>query len=127
VRRAFFAIIGAAAVALSACGSITSAIPTVQVTLASGDEAFEAAYNGAANAYLANQATMPAATKAQAKALLLKALSCTGTPPICTGYVTDAHNAALAGNAALEAAAAGNVTAVATQVQGLIAGNGVTP
>lgn len=127
MRRLFFAAAGVGALVLAACGSITSTVPTVQVTLASGDEAFEAAYNGAAKAYLANQATMPAATKAQAKALLLKALSCAGAPPICTGYVTDAHNAALAGNAALEAAAAGNVNAIATQVQGLIAGNGVTP
>lgn len=100
-----------------------------QVVIASGRYAFEATYNLAANAYLADQASaspvLKGVAKAQAKGDLLAILNCHGNvdgSEVCTGYLPLARKAAKVGDETTLAAQVTQITKLAADVNTLIHG-----
>jgi hypothetical protein len=107
----------AACLALTACAAITPP-PNTQIALAKSEYALELAYSAADQAYLASEAALPVATKAQAKAILLQILDCP-TPTTCTGYLHTARTALAASDATSLAAQVGEITTLAGEVTAL--------
>jgi hypothetical protein len=99
-------LIGAAALSLTACATPNSAANDA-IDIAQGDTTVDALYNVAATAYMNQLPTMPAATKAVVKPLLVQALP----------WVQKADAAATLGNAATVAADAAEATALITQAK----------
>lgn len=133
MRNTATALAGAFTIAVAACAQFgqlasgQSVLPaSAQVTAAKGTFAFDIAYNGAASAYLAEKDSLSPPVRNQAKALLLKMLTC---PPgvtdmtKCTGYVATAHAAETAGDSASLAAAVANIEALSAQVTALAKGH----
>jgi hypothetical protein len=95
-------LLGLAVLCLAACNTTST-----QVAIAQGDTTIDAAYNTAAQAYLAAVPNMPAATKAEVKPLLVQAYA----------YVQAADAAAKVGDAATESAQAAQASALISQIQ----------
>lgn len=91
---------GCAAINAVTPGSAVTPSATVQVGIASGALAIDTVWNSVQQAYLTYAPTLPAATKAQLKTLMLSVYSCTGAPGayVCTGYLQAAHDAQAVGN-----------------------------
>jgi hypothetical protein len=94
-----------AAGALTACASIIP--PTGTVVVAQGDTSLDAAYNVAAQAYLAEEGSMPSDQKATVKLLLTKAYP----------YLVAADKAEALGDATTVTAQAGAAMALISQAK----------
>jgi hypothetical protein len=97
----------ALALMLTACKTPSLIPPSETVIVAQAGTSVDAAYNVAAQAYLAALPTMPAATKATVKPLLVKAY----------GFVQAADAAEKLGDATTVAAQAGNAMALIAQIK----------
>lgn len=113
------ALAGAAVLALGGCAPLTPP-PDTQIVVAKGEYGFEALYNGAATLY---QAAPASPQKAQARALMLKLLTCDPTGTICTGYVQVARNLADAADAQSLASEVALITSTVGQVNTLLKGH----
>jgi hypothetical protein len=85
------AVAVAAALTLSACTTAPLLSPSSEVLAVQGDTSLDAAYNAAAQVYLAELPTMPAPTKATLKPMMVRAyalVQAADTGTLLTGETT---------------------------------------
>jgi hypothetical protein len=105
-----FVALAFAAFACAGCATGPLVPPSTQVVVLQTDTTIDAAYNTAAQAYLAAEPSLPAGVKAQTKAVLVQAY----------GYVQGADTAQRLGDAATFNAQFAEASALISQVKALL-------